>query len=68
MLGEDLELELLAGDSGFDSRRVFEALDARKMGNLIAWRRMRGRENPPGALTVKDRIDVEGPEWRGLSI
>jgi hypothetical protein len=43
---------------------VFEALEDRKMGNLIAWRRMRGRENPPDMLTVKDRIDVEGPEHK----
>jgi hypothetical protein len=25
---------------------------------------MMGRENPPGVLTVKDRIDVEGPEHK----
>jgi len=64
VLGEDLEVELLAGDSGFESRRVFEALDTRKVESLIAWRRMRGRENPPDVLTVRDRIDVEGPEWK----
>jgi hypothetical protein len=64
VLGEDLELELLAGDSGFESRRVLDALDACRMDNLIAWRRMRGRENPPDVLTVRDRIDIEGPEWK----
>jgi len=63
VLGEDLEVELLAGDSGFESRRVFDALEARRMAPLVAWRRMRGRENSPDVLTVKDRIDVEGPEW-----
>jgi hypothetical protein len=63
VLGEDLEVELLAGDSGFESRRVFEALEARRMAPLVAWRRMKGRVNPPDVLTVKDRIDVEGPEW-----
>jgi hypothetical protein len=63
VLGEDLEVELLAGDSGFESRRVFEALEARRMAPLVAWRSMRGRENPPDVLTVRDRIDVEGPEW-----
>jgi len=63
ILHENLELELLVGDSGFDSRRVLDAIEARKVAPLIAWRRMRGRENPPGVLTVKDRIDVEGPEW-----
>ena len=63
VLGEDIEVELLAGDSGFESRRVFDALEARRMAPLVAWRRMRGRVNPPDVLTVKDRIDVEGPEW-----
>jgi hypothetical protein len=63
VLGEDIEMELLAGDSGFESHRVFEALEARRMAPLVAWRRMKGRENPPDVLSVKDRIDVEGPEW-----
>jgi len=62
VLGEDIEVELLAGDSGFESRRVFEALEARRMAPLVAWRRMKGRDNPADVLTVKDRIDVEGPE------
>jgi hypothetical protein len=64
VLGEDIEVEMLAGDSGFESRRVFEALEARKMAPLVAWRSMKGRENPPDVLTVRDRIDVEGPEWK----
>ena len=63
VFGEDIEVEMLAGDSGFESRRVFEALEARKMASLVAWRSMKGRENPPDVLTVRDRIDVEGPEW-----
>jgi hypothetical protein len=63
VLGEDIEVELLAGDSGFESRRVLDAVEARKVSSLIAWRRMRGRVNPLDVLTVKDRIDVEGPEW-----
>jgi len=25
---------------------------------------MKGRENPPDVLTMKDRVDVEGPEWK----
>ncbi len=41
---------------------MFDALQARKIGNVIAWRRLRGRENPTDVLSVKDRIDVEGPE------
>jgi hypothetical protein len=64
VLGEDIEVELLAGDSGFESRRVFEALEARKVSSLVAWRRMRGRENPPDVLTIRERIDVEGPEHK----
>ena len=62
VLGESIEVELVAGDSGFESRNVFDLLEALKMGYIIAWRRMRGRKNPPGVLTVKDRIDVEGLE------
>ena len=64
VLGEDIELELLAGDSGFEARRVFEALEARRMGSLIAWRRLKGRNNPADVLSVRDRIDVEGPEYK----
>jgi len=64
VLGEDIEVELLARDSGFESRRVFEALEARKVSSLVAWRRMRGRENPPDVLTIRERIDVEGPEHK----
>jgi hypothetical protein len=63
LLGECIEVELLAGDSGFDSSRVFDLLEDLKIGYIIAWRRMRGRVNPPDVLTVKDRIDVEGPKW-----
>ena len=64
VLGENIEVELLAGDCGFESRRVIEAFEDRKMGNLIAWRRIRGRENPPDVLTIRERIDVEGPEYK----
>ena len=64
VLGEDIEVELLAGDSGFEARRVFEALEARRIAPLVAWRRMKGRENPVDVLSVRDRIDVEGPECK----
>ncbi len=67
VLGEDIEVELLAGDSGFESRRVFEALEARRMAPLVAWRSMKRRENPADVLTVKDRIDVEGPEYKRVA-
>ena len=63
VLGEDIEVELAAGDSQFESEAVFGSLRARKISNIIAWRRLGGRVNPPGVLTVKDRIDVEGPEY-----
>jgi len=38
-------------------------LESLKVGHVIAWRRMKGQVNPPEVLSVKDRIDVEGPEW-----
>jgi len=36
VLGKDLEVELLAGDRGFEFRRVFEALYARKVESLVS--------------------------------
>jgi hypothetical protein len=62
LLGEDMEVELVAGDSQFESGDVFDALNARKIGDVIPWRRLKGRENPSDVLSVKDPIDVEGPE------
>jgi hypothetical protein len=62
VLGEDLEVELVVGDSQFESQRLFDWLGANRIANIIAWKRHRGHENPPDVLTVKDRIDVEGPE------
>jgi hypothetical protein len=62
LLGEDMEVELIAGDSQFESGDVFDALNSRKIGNVIPWRRLKGRENPSTVLSVKDRIDVDGPE------
>jgi len=59
VLGECIEVEFLAADSQFESRAVFELLDSLKIGSVIAWRRLKGRENPPDVLTVKDHIDVE---------
>jgi len=63
ILGEDIEVELVAGDSKFESEQVFFSLQERQIANVIAWRRLRGHENPFDVLTVKDRIDVEGPEY-----
>ena len=62
VLGEDIEVELVAGDSQFESDEVFGALDSRKIDSIIPWRRLKNRENPSDVLSVKDRIDVEGPE------
>jgi len=63
VLGECIEVALLAADSQFESQGVFELLKSLKVSHVIAWRRLKSRENPPDVLTVKDRIDVEGPEW-----
>ena len=62
VLGDSMEVELLAGDSQLESETIFELLDKLKIGHIIAWRRLKGRVNPPEVLSVKDRIDVEGPE------
>ena len=64
VLGESLEVELLAADSQFESQSVFNLLESLKIGSVITWRRLKGRENPPEMLTVRDRIVVEGPEWK----
>jgi len=66
VLGEDFEVELVAGDSQFESQQVFTVLRQKKIGYIIPWRRLKGRVNPLDVLTVKDRIDVEGPEWKRL--
>jgi hypothetical protein len=63
VLGEDLEVELVAADSQFMSQPLFEGLEAKRIAHVIAWRCCVGHENPPDVLTVKDRIDVEGPEY-----
>jgi len=63
LLGEDIEVELAVGDSQLESPRVFESLEERKIGHIIVWRRVKGRDNPPDVLTVKDRIGVEGPGY-----
>jgi hypothetical protein len=62
LLGEDIEVELVAGDSQFESSQVFASLNYRKISSVIPWRRLKGRVNPSDVLSVKDRIDVEGPE------
>jgi len=63
VLGESIEVELLAGDSQFESGEVFGLLESHKIDYVIPWRKLKRRENPVDALSVKDRIDVEGPEY-----
>jgi hypothetical protein len=62
VLGEDIELELVAGDSQFDSGEIFRLLESHRVEHVIPWRRLRGREAPFGVLSLKSKIDVEGPE------
>ena len=67
VLGEDIEVELLAGDSGFESSRVYEALKARRIAPLIAWRRTTGMDNLADVISERDRID-EGTAHQRLFI
>ena len=62
VLGESIEVELLVGDSQFESQTIFSLLESRKMGYVIPWRRLKRRVTPGTVLSVKDTIDVEGPE------
>jgi hypothetical protein len=55
-------VELLAGDSQFESQMIFSFLESCKMSHVFPWRRLKRRVNPDTVLSVKDRIDVEGPE------
>jgi hypothetical protein len=41
VLGEDFEVELVAGDSQFESERVFSMLEEKKIDHFIAWRGLR---------------------------
>jgi len=66
VLGENVEVELVVGDSQFESQSLFTVLETRKIGHIIPWRRLRWRVNPPEELVVKGRIDVEGPEWKRI--
>lgn len=65
-LGEEMEVELIAGDSQFESQPLFAVLEEKKIAHVIPWRRLRRRSIPAEELTVKGRIDVEGPEWKRL--
>ena len=52
LLGEDIEVELVAGDSQFESGDVFDVFDSRKIDCVIPWRRLKGRKNPSSVLSV----------------
>jgi hypothetical protein len=56
ILGESIEVELLAGDSKFESGEVFGLLESRRMSHVIPWRRLKRRVNPVDVLSVKDRL------------
>jgi hypothetical protein len=62
VLGDVIEVELVAGDSQFESEQVLDVLKARKIDCVIPWRRLKGRVNPSQVLSVKERIEVDGPE------
>jgi hypothetical protein len=64
VLGEELEVELVAGDSQFESQPLFNILETRKIMHVIPWRKLKRRINPSEELVVKGRIDVEGPWWK----
>jgi hypothetical protein len=61
VLGEGIDVELLSADSQFESGELFGVLESRKFLHIIPWRRLKRRVNPSDVLSVKDRIDVEGP-------
>jgi hypothetical protein len=63
VLGESIEVELVAGDSQFESSEIFSLLESHQMNHVIPWRRLKRRVNPSDVLSVKERIDVEGPEY-----
>jgi hypothetical protein len=46
LLSEDIEVELMAGDSQFESCQIFDTLGSRKISGVIPWRLLKGRENP----------------------
>ncbi len=59
MLGECINVAPLAADRQFESQGMFDFLEPLKINHIKAWRRV----NPLDVLTVKDSIDMEGPEW-----
>src|SRR4030042_1526891 len=62
VLGEDVEVELVVGDSQFESQRLFDWLGWDRIANIFSWDGHRGHGNSPAVSTVEDRIDGEGPE------
>lgn len=53
-------MEPLAADSQFEYQGMFDFLEPLKISHIKAWRRV----NPLDVLTVKDSIDMEGPEYK----
>lgn len=52
VLGEGIEVELLAADSPFESGELFGVLESRKLLHVIPWRRLKRRVNPSDVLSV----------------
>ena len=53
LLGEDIEVELTAADSQFESEQVFDSLRARRISSIIAWRRL-GRSREPAWSSYRE--------------
>jgi len=49
-LGQDMEVELAAGDSQFESKPLFAVLEQKKITRIIPWRRLMGRRVPAEEL------------------
>src|SRR3989304_6701805 len=46
LVGEDIEVEVAAGESQFESEAGLDSLRSRKISGVIPWRCLKGRENP----------------------
>jgi hypothetical protein len=55
-------VEVLEGDSQFESSELIDAFESCKLEYVTSWKRLKNRDNLPVVLFVKDRIDVEGSE------
>ena len=58
VLGESIEVELLAGDSQLESESIFMLLESLKVSHIIAWRKLKGRRNPPEVLWLRPSVSL----------